>query len=80
MVGILSVNVKDGSEIAIDTGRRRRGRSNFHPFDTLRMNRFKMRDFKTLNGGSGGEESGNSKEGEDTHIFILRGLMRLAGV
>jgi hypothetical protein len=37
-----------------------------------------MGGVKALQGSSGEEESGETKEGEDTHIFILRGYLGFA--
>jgi hypothetical protein len=73
VVGILGVDVEDGPEIAIDAGRRRRDRAFFHPFDTLGVNGFEVSGFETLESGSGEEQRGEGKEGEDAHTFILRG-------
>lgn len=73
MIGILGMNMQDGPKIAIDAGRRRRGGAFFHPFDTLGVNRFEVGGIETLNGGPGEEKGGNSKEGEGSHTFILRG-------
>ncbi len=71
MVGIFGVDVENSPKIAINPGRRRRSSAFFHPFDTLRMNRFQMRSIEPLNRGAGKYQSGNSKEGKDTHTFIL---------
>jgi hypothetical protein len=75
VVGVLGMNVEDGPEILIDAGRRWRGGAGFHPFDTLRVDSGEVGSVKTLQGSSGEEQSGESKEGEDTHIFILRGYL-----
>jgi len=65
--------VEDSPKIAIDAGRRRRGGPFFHPFDTLSVNRFEVGGIEALNGGSGKDQSGEGKEGEGSHSFILRG-------
>jgi hypothetical protein len=72
VVGVLGVDVEDGSEIAIDAGRGRGDGANFHPFDTLGVDGLEVGGFEALNGGLGGEESGEKEEGEETHTFILR--------
>jgi hypothetical protein len=50
----------------------------FHPFDTLRVHRFEVRCVEALDRGAGEDQSGNNKEGEDTHTFILRGYRGFA--
>src|SRR5208283_1216842 len=72
VVGVLSVDVEDSSEILIDAGRRRRVGANFHPFDTLGVYGFEMSGFQTLDGSAGKEERGEKKSGEEPHTFILR--------
>ena len=58
VVGILGVDVEDGSEIAIDAGRRGRGGADFHPFDALGVDGGEVRGVETLNGRAGDEKSG----------------------
>jgi hypothetical protein len=57
VVGILGVDVKDGPEILINAGRRRRVGATFHPFDALRVNGFEMSGFEALDRGAGEQES-----------------------
>jgi len=73
VIGILGVDVEDGSKVLINAGRRRRVGANFHPFDALGVHGFEMGGFQALDGSAGEQESGENKEAEEAHIFILRG-------
>jgi hypothetical protein len=78
VVGVLGVDMEDGSEILIDARRGRRGGASFHPCDTLRVNGGEMRGVESLYRSPGEEESGEDQKSEETHTFILRGYSGFA--
>jgi hypothetical protein len=53
VIGILGVDVEDGSEVAIDAGRRGSSGALFHPLDTLRVDGGKVGGVEAFDGGAG---------------------------
>jgi hypothetical protein len=78
VIGVLGVNVKDGSKILIDAGRIGRMGANLHPFESLGVYGFEVSGLQALDGTAGEEEGGKEEGGKEPHTFILRGWVGFA--